>query len=89
MRGNRGDVGVATATCGPGLTQIVTALPAAVRARLPLVILAGEPPLKSGWRNQAIDQAPFVTATGAAYHALHWPDRMPIAVRDAFLQAKS
>src|SRR5690242_6723793 len=35
------DVGVATVTCGPGLTQIITALPAAVRAHLPMVIFAG------------------------------------------------
>lgn len=83
-----GEVGFATVTCGPGLTQLMTALPAAVRARLPLVIVAGEAPLNSGWYNQAIDQAPFVTATGAAYHALHLPERMPTAVRDAFLQAR-
>jgi thiamine pyrophosphate-dependent acetolactate synthase large subunit-like protein len=82
-----GKVGVATVTCGPGLTQILTALPAAVRARLPLVIFAGEAPLKSGWYNQAIDQAPLIEATGAAYQALHWPERMPTATRDAFLQA--
>ncbi|MDZ4096765.1 MAG: thiamine pyrophosphate-binding protein, partial [Paracoccaceae bacterium] len=84
----QGDVGVATVTCGPGLTQVMTALPAAVRARIPLVILAGEAPLKAGWYNQAIDQAPFVVATGAAYHALHHPERMAIAVRDAFVQAR-
>lgn len=84
-----GEVGVATVTCGPGLTQVLTALPAAVRARLPMVVFAGEAPLKSGWYNQAIDQAPFITATGAAYHALHWPERMPTAVRDAFLQART
>ncbi|MDU8909769.1 thiamine pyrophosphate-binding protein [Aestuariicoccus sp. MJ-SS9] len=83
-----GEVGLATVTCGPGLTQLMTALPAAVRARIPLVVLAGEAPLKAGWYNQAIDQAPFVTATGAAYHSLHWPARMPTAVRDAFLQAR-
>ncbi|MFT5509957.1 MAG: acetolactate synthase-1/2/3 large subunit [Hyphomicrobiaceae bacterium] len=83
-----GDVGIATVTCGPGVTQLMTALPAAVRARLPLVVFAGEAPLKSGWYNQGIDQAPFVTATGAAYHSLHMPERMPIAVRDAFLQAR-
>ena len=83
-----GDVGVASVTCGPGVTQLMTALPAAVRAHLPLVVLAGEAPLKSGWYNQGIDQAPFVTATGAAYHSLHLPERMPIAVRDAFLQAR-
>lgn len=83
-----GRVGVATVTCGPGLTQITTALPAAVRARLPLVIFAGEAPLKSGWYNQAIDQAPFVVACGAAYHSLHHRDRMPDAIRDAFVQAR-
>ncbi|MEM7377573.1 MAG: thiamine pyrophosphate-dependent enzyme [Pseudomonadota bacterium] len=82
------DVGVATVTCGPGVTQLITALPAAVRARLPLVVFAGEAPLNSGWYNQGIDQAPLVTATGAAYHALHAPERMPVAVRDAFLQAR-
>lgn len=83
-----GRVGLASVTCGPGLTQIMTALPAAVRARLPLVVIAGEAPLKSGWYNQAIDQAPFVAATGAAYHALHWPARMPTAIRNAFVQAR-
>src|SRR4051812_32176623 len=33
-----GTVGVATVTCGPGVTQLITALPAAVRAHLPLVV---------------------------------------------------
>src|SRR3954451_8946505 len=83
-----GDVGVATVTCGPGLTQIITALPAAVRAGLPLVIFAGEAPLKSGWYNQELDQGPIITATGSVYHRLHMPERMPIAIRDAFLQAR-
>src|SRR5690349_5296807 len=84
----RGDVGVATVTCGPGVTQLITALPAAVRAHLPLVVFAGEAPLKSGWYNQELDQAPLINATGATYHRLHMPERMPVAVRDAFLQAR-
>src|SRR3954447_23734457 len=83
-----GEVGVATVTCGPGVTQLITALPAAVRAHLPLVVFAGEAPLKSGWYNQELDQAPLINATGAAYHQLHLPERMPVAVRDAFLQAR-
>src|SRR5512144_2850694 len=83
-----GDVGVATVTCGPGVTQLATALPAAVRAHLPIVVFAGEAPLKSGWYNQEIDQGPLVTATGAAYHRLHMPPRMPVAIRDAFVQAR-
>jgi thiamine pyrophosphate-dependent acetolactate synthase large subunit-like protein len=83
-----GDVGVATVTCGPGVTQLTTALPAAVRAHLPVVVFAGEAPLKSGWYNQELDQGPLITATGAAYHRLHMPERMAVAVRDAFLQAR-
>ena len=82
------DVGVATVTCGPGVTQLITALPAAVRAHLPLVVFAGEAPLKSSWYNQGIDQAPIIKATGADYHPLHLPERMPIGIRDAFLQAR-
>ena len=83
-----GEVGFATVTCGPGLTQLMTALPAAVRARLPMVVFAGEAPLNAGWYNQGIDQAPFVTATGAAYHSLHHVPRMATALRDAFVQAR-
>ncbi|MEQ8366287.1 MAG: thiamine pyrophosphate-binding protein, partial [Roseicyclus sp.] len=83
-----GEVGVATVTCGPGLTQLMTALPAAVRANIPLVVFAGEAPLKAAWYNQAIDQAPFVAATGSAYQSLHHPEGMPTAIRDAFVQAR-
>ena len=83
-----GDLGLATVTCGPGVTQLMTALPAAVRAHLGMVVFAGEAPLKSGWYNQELDQAPLVTATGAAYHRLHLPERMAVATRDAFLQAR-
>jgi acetolactate synthase I/II/III large subunit len=82
-----GRIGVASVTCGPGLTQTMTALPAAVMARIPLVVFAGEPPLRAAWYNQMIEQAPFVLATGADYHRLHSLERMSEAVRDAFVQA--
>ena len=84
-----GRTGVATVTCGPGLTQLMTALPAAVRARIPLVVVAGEAPLTKPWYNQGIEQAPFVEATGAAYRSLHHPPRFAAGIRDAFLQAKT
>ncbi len=83
-----GDVGVATVTCGPGVTQLITALPAAVRAHLPMVVFAGESPIKMGWYNQMLNQGPIIEATGAAYHPLHLPERMPVAIRDAFVQAR-
>ena len=84
-----GKVAVASVTCGPGVTQLMTALPAAVRARLPMVVFAGESPINAKFYNQAIDQAPLVTATGARYIAAHSVPRMMDYVREAFHIAKT
>jgi len=81
-------VAVASVTCGPGVTQVMTALPAAARARLPMVVFAGEAPINAKFYNQAIDQAPLVTATGAHYIAAHSVPRMFDYVREAFHIAK-
>jgi acetolactate synthase I/II/III large subunit len=83
-----GAVGVASVTCGPGLTQVMTALAAAVRAHIPLVVFSGEAPMGSAWYNQYIEQAPFVVATGADYVQIHSQKRMHQQVRDAFLTAR-
>ena len=83
-----GKVGVATVTCGPGLTQIMTILPIASRARIPLIVFAGEAPLKKPWYNQAINQQPFVQACGADYRALHCPQTMVAEIHHAFADAK-
>src|SRR5713226_8346973 len=50
-----GNVGVASVTCGPGVTQITTALSTATRAHVPMVVFAGESPINAKWYNQAID----------------------------------
>lgn len=81
-------IAVASVTCGPGLTQLMTALPAAVRARLPMVVFAGEAPINAKYYNQYIDQAPLVKATGAHYIAAHSVPRMMDSVREAFHVAK-
>ncbi len=83
-----GKIAAASVTCGPGLTQLMTALPAAVRARLPIVVFAGESPINAKFYNQYIDQAPLVTATGAHYIAAHSLPRMMEHVREAFHVAK-
>lgn len=83
-----GNVGVATVTCGPGLTQVMTILPIAVRARIPLIVFAGEAPLKKPWYNQGIDQQPFVEACGAEYRSLHNVDTIIDDVHRAFTVAK-
>jgi acetolactate synthase-1/2/3 large subunit len=82
-------VAVASVTCGPGVTQLMTALPAAVRGRLPMVVFAGESPINAKYYNQAIDQAPLVAATGARYIAAHSVPRMMDYVREAFHIAKT
>ena len=83
-----GRVGVASTTSGPGLTQIMTALTTAVRARVPLVIFAGEAPMNAKWYAQEIDQAPFAAACGAHYIRAHAPRRLHQYVREAFYTAR-
>lgn len=83
-----GGVGVASVTCGPGVTQLMTALATAVRARIPLVVFAGDVPTNLAFYNQRIDQAPLVTATGAIYIAANSIPRMLEFVRDAFHTAR-
>jgi acetolactate synthase I/II/III large subunit len=83
-----GEPGIASVTCGPGLTQIMTALTTAARAEIPVVVFAGEAPISSPWYNQAADQAPYVTACGAKYIQTHHPPRMLDQVREAFLTAR-
>ena len=64
-----GKVGVASTTCGPGFTQIMTALTIAARGNVPLVVFAGDAPIAASWYIQQIDMAPLALATGAHYVA--------------------
>lgn len=83
-----GKVGVASVTCGPGFTQIMTALAVAARNRVPLVVFAGEVPINAKWYGQAIEQPPLAAATGAHYISAHAPLRMHQYVREAFYVAR-
>lgn len=83
-----GNVGVASVTCGPGFTQIMTALTTAARGRIPLVVFAGEVPMNAKWYVQTVDQAPIAAATGTHYIAAHAPRRMHQFVREAFYVAR-
>jgi len=85
---NSGKIGFASVTCGPGLTQVMTILPIAVRAKIPLLLFAGEAPLNKAWYNQKIDHAPFVTACGAEYRALYRPETMMEELSEAIIFAK-
>lgn len=83
-----GRVGVASTTCGPGFTQIMTALTMAARASTPLVVFAGDSPIGAAWYLQQIDMAPLALATGAHFVAVKSIDRLLDNVREAFVVAK-
>jgi thiamine pyrophosphate-dependent acetolactate synthase large subunit-like protein len=83
-----GKVGVASVTCGPGFTQIMTALTSAARSRVPMVVFAGEVPIGAKWYGQWIEQQPLAAACGAHYISAHSPVRMYQYVREAFHVAR-
>jgi thiamine pyrophosphate-dependent acetolactate synthase large subunit-like protein len=89
-----GRLGVATVTHGPGLTNTLTALVEAERARVPLVLLAGDTPAATLDHIQDIDQRPVALAAGAGFQPLRsatnaapdlaaamrraWTERIPV-----------
>ncbi len=84
-----GKIGVASVTCGPGYTQIMTALTMAARGNIPLVVFAGDAPIGASWYVQQIDQAPLALATGAAFVPIRTIDRALDNVREAFYLART
>ena len=79
---------MATVTCGPGFTQIMTALTTAARGSIPLVVFAGDSPTSAAWYVQQLELGPLATATGARYLPVKSVDRMLDTVREAFYTAR-
>lgn len=65
-----GRLGVASVTHGPGLTNAITALHEAARARSPLIVLCGDTDPVDLAHNQNIDHAATIAPTGAEFVAL-------------------
>lgn len=84
-----GRVGLGVVTCGPGLTQVASALTAAVRNRSPIVIFAGDTPQSEPYHYQEFDHGPFVASTGAVHHRLVVPGSVSEAAHRAFYTARS
>jgi thiamine pyrophosphate-dependent acetolactate synthase large subunit-like protein len=80
--------GVCTATCGPGVTQLATALVTAARAQSRLVAFVGEAPTTDEDYVQRFDQSRFAAACEAGFVRVLSPDTAYDAVRKAFYQAK-
>src|SRR5919201_3143220 len=80
--------GVATATCGPGVTQLATALVTAARAQSPLVAFVGEAPTTDEEYTQAFEQARFAEACESGFVRVLAPETAFDAVRKAFYLAR-
>ena len=80
--------GVATATCGPGVSQLATALLTASRAESPLVAFVGEHPTNDDEYNQRLDQSRFAAACETGFVRVNTPDAADDAVRKAFYLAR-
>lgn len=84
-----GKVGVGSVTCGPGYTQIMTALKMGSLGNSPMVVFAGDAPIGASWYVQEIDQAPLALATGAHFVPVRTVDRALDNVREAFYVARA
>jgi thiamine pyrophosphate-dependent acetolactate synthase large subunit-like protein len=80
--------GVATTTCGPGVTQIATACVVAARAESPVVAFVGERPVKDPDYHQSLNQSRFADGVETAFIRLDTGDFADEAVRRAFYKAK-
>jgi len=80
--------GIATATCGPGVSQLATALITANRASSPLVAFCGEHPSNDPEYNQRLDQAAFAAGCETGFIRVATPEVVDESVRKAFYLAK-
>ncbi|MDW3221589.1 MAG: thiamine pyrophosphate-binding protein [Paracoccaceae bacterium] len=83
-----GNVGVATVTHGPALSNCTTALTEAVRGHSPLVVLAGDTAADNPRHLQSIDQRELVKVTGAGFEQLRTPETVGKDVARAFYRAR-
>ena len=83
-----GRLGVAAVTHGPALTNTVTALIEGVRARTPLVLLAGDTAVVDRDNLQKIDQRSVILPTGAGFVQVRSPETAPEDIALAFRGAE-
>ena len=80
-------VGVATVHQGPGLTNAMTGLAEAAKARTPLLLLAADTSAAAVNSNFRIDQDALVASVGAVAERVHTPDSAMRDVARAFRRA--
>jgi acetolactate synthase-1/2/3 large subunit len=85
-------LGVATVTHGPALTNTVTALQDSVKARIPLLLLAGDTAMADRDNLQNISQRDVVLASGAGFEQVRTPqsfgEDLATAIRRAHFESR-
>ncbi|HEV7800759.1 MAG TPA: thiamine pyrophosphate-binding protein, partial [Burkholderiales bacterium] len=80
--------GVASTTCGPGTSQLATALLTASRAESPLVAFCGEHPTNDDGYHQRLNQGRFAEACETGFVRLNSAESADDVVRKAFYLAQ-
>ena len=83
-----GKIGVASATQGPGLARMTTALLVAARSHTPLVVYTSKTPANNEFNVQYLNQDKLVAAAECGYIEVQSPAYAEEAVRDAFYRAR-
>ncbi len=81
--------GICTTTCGPGVTQLATALVTASRAASSIVAFVGEFPTNDDAYHQRLDQESFAAGCETGFVRLTSPDATDDVVRKAFFLART
>ena len=84
-----GKLAVCTVTCGPGLTLLATALVASSRARVPMLVIAGDAPRADKYYEQAIDQRRFVESCETISEELRSAASIGEDLHDAFFLTRT
>ena len=82
-----GNVGAATVTQGPAVSNALTALIEGVKANLPMVLLCGDTSPADPWHPQTVAQEALITAAGAGFERLKSPDTVTTDLATAFRRA--
>lgn len=84
-----GRVGVATVTHGPGLANTLAALIEGAKARLPIIVVAGDTTSKNKFHLQKVPQRELVVATGAGFEQAGTPESACEDLIAAFRRAEA
>lgn len=82
------DVGVATITHGPAVSNAITALIEGVKGTIPVVLMCGDTPADDPDHQQAVPQRALVEATGAGFEQMRSPETAVHDLAVAFRRAR-